>query len=165
MRVYHALSRGRRGMERETLVCGVFSLYSQKVVSKVRVSIVSHFFLVDVEHLHWAQTLRDAYMAIEDDLHWECRANGKPQPVYRWLKNGEVLASQVRTPRSLSGFCVLLLGQWTDAERLHFISCLLYSVSKHLPLQCKSQRPPFIYLISSQNSHSVLFISQEIFLR
>uniref|UniRef100_A0A8C1IDN3 Contactin 4 n=1 Tax=Cyprinus carpio TaxID=7962 RepID=A0A8C1IDN3_CYPCA len=30
------------------------------------------------------------------DLHWECKANGKPQPVYRWLKNGHPLVSQDR---------------------------------------------------------------------
>uniref|UniRef100_A0A3B1JAK9 Contactin 4 n=1 Tax=Astyanax mexicanus TaxID=7994 RepID=A0A3B1JAK9_ASTMX len=47
-------------------------------------------------HLHWAQMLRDAYTAIEDDLHWDCRANGKPPPVYRWLKNGHTLESQGR---------------------------------------------------------------------
>ncbi|GAA6089597.1 contactin-4, partial [Tachysurus ichikawai] len=50
----------------------------------------------DVEHLHWAQTLRDAKMAIDSDLHWECRANGKPQPVYRWLKNGQAMVSEDR---------------------------------------------------------------------
>uniref|UniRef100_A0A673GB75 Contactin-4-like n=1 Tax=Sinocyclocheilus rhinocerous TaxID=307959 RepID=A0A673GB75_9TELE len=49
----------------------------------------------DVEHLQWSQTLYDANMAIESDLHWECKANGKPQPVYRWLKNGQPLVSQV----------------------------------------------------------------------
>uniref|UniRef100_A0A8C1WW26 Contactin 4 n=1 Tax=Cyprinus carpio TaxID=7962 RepID=A0A8C1WW26_CYPCA len=43
----------------------------------------------------WSQTLYDANMAIESDLHWECKANGKPQPVYRWLKNGQPLVSQV----------------------------------------------------------------------
>uniref|UniRef100_A0A8B9J6D6 Contactin 4 n=1 Tax=Astyanax mexicanus TaxID=7994 RepID=A0A8B9J6D6_ASTMX len=52
-------------------------------------------------HLHWAQMLRDAYTAIEDDLHWDCRANGKPPPVYRWLKNGHTLESQVRRPTLL----------------------------------------------------------------
>uniref|UniRef100_A0A8C1IDM2 Contactin 4 n=1 Tax=Cyprinus carpio TaxID=7962 RepID=A0A8C1IDM2_CYPCA len=41
-------------------------------------------------------TLYDANMAIESDLHWECKANGKPQPVYRWLKNGHPLVSQDR---------------------------------------------------------------------
>uniref|UniRef100_A0A8C2GTZ7 Contactin 4 n=1 Tax=Cyprinus carpio TaxID=7962 RepID=A0A8C2GTZ7_CYPCA len=30
------------------------------------------------------------------DLHWECKANGKPQPVYQWLKNGQPLVSQDR---------------------------------------------------------------------
>uniref|UniRef100_A0A673LLT1 Contactin-4-like n=1 Tax=Sinocyclocheilus rhinocerous TaxID=307959 RepID=A0A673LLT1_9TELE len=44
----------------------------------------------------WSQTLYDANMAIESDLHWECKANGKPQPVYRWLKNGQPLVSQDR---------------------------------------------------------------------
>uniref|UniRef100_A0A8C1LGU4 Contactin 4 n=1 Tax=Cyprinus carpio TaxID=7962 RepID=A0A8C1LGU4_CYPCA len=41
-------------------------------------------------------TLYDANMAIESDLHWECKANGKPQPVYQWLKNGQPLVSQDR---------------------------------------------------------------------
>uniref|UniRef100_A0A9J8BHM5 Contactin 4 n=1 Tax=Cyprinus carpio carpio TaxID=630221 RepID=A0A9J8BHM5_CYPCA len=44
----------------------------------------------------WSQTLYDANMAIESDLHWECKANGKPQPVYQWLKNGQPLVSQDR---------------------------------------------------------------------
>uniref|UniRef100_A0A8C2IGC6 Contactin 4 n=1 Tax=Cyprinus carpio TaxID=7962 RepID=A0A8C2IGC6_CYPCA len=43
-----------------------------------------------------SKTLYDANMAIESDLHWECKANGKPQPVYRWLKNGQPLVSQDR---------------------------------------------------------------------
>uniref|UniRef100_A0A672NDB8 Contactin-4-like n=1 Tax=Sinocyclocheilus grahami TaxID=75366 RepID=A0A672NDB8_SINGR len=34
----------------------------------------------------------------KSDLHWECKANGKPQPVYRWLKNGQVtpLSDRIR---------------------------------------------------------------------
>lgn len=51
--------------------------------------------VTDVEHLQWAQTLFDANKAIEAELHWECKANGKPQPVYRWLKNGQPLVSEV----------------------------------------------------------------------
>uniref|UniRef100_A0A3B1JUY2 Contactin 4 n=1 Tax=Astyanax mexicanus TaxID=7994 RepID=A0A3B1JUY2_ASTMX len=43
-----------------------------------------------------SETVNDAYTAIEDDLHWDCRANGKPPPVYRWLKNGHTLESQGR---------------------------------------------------------------------
>ncbi|KAK3557190.1 hypothetical protein QTP70_024681 [Hemibagrus guttatus] len=55
-----------------------------------------HLIYNDVEHMYWAQILRDAYMAIDADLHWECRANGKPQPVYRWLKNGQAMVSEDR---------------------------------------------------------------------
>ncbi|KAI5619496.1 contactin-4-like, partial [Silurus asotus] len=55
-----------------------------------------HLIFNDLEHLHWAQTLHDAYVAIDADLHWECRANGKPQSVYRWLKNGQTMVSKDR---------------------------------------------------------------------
>ncbi|XP_035380323.1 contactin-4 isoform X1 [Electrophorus electricus] len=55
-----------------------------------------HLIFKDVEHLHWAQTLRDAYMAMEADLHWECRTSSKSQPVYIWLKNGQALVSKDR---------------------------------------------------------------------
>ncbi|XP_056157520.1 contactin-4 [Lampris incognitus] len=50
----------------------------------------------DVQHLHWVQTLKDAHMAIEANLQWECRASGKPKPTYRWLKNGQPLALKGR---------------------------------------------------------------------
>ncbi|XP_075997483.1 contactin-4 [Genypterus blacodes] len=51
----------------------------------------------NVEHLHWAQTLKDAHMAINANLQWECRAVGRPLPTYRWLKNGQPLAAEGRT--------------------------------------------------------------------
>uniref|UniRef100_A0A3B5L6D8 Contactin 3a, tandem duplicate 2 n=1 Tax=Xiphophorus couchianus TaxID=32473 RepID=A0A3B5L6D8_9TELE len=38
----------------------------------------------------WIQTMKDTAMAIEERLHWECRANGKPKPSYAWLKNGQI---------------------------------------------------------------------------
>ncbi|XP_063072502.1 contactin-4 [Engraulis encrasicolus] len=50
----------------------------------------------NVEHLHWVQTLRDAHMAIEGSLQWECRANGKPKPTYTWLRNGEPIPAEDR---------------------------------------------------------------------
>uniref|UniRef100_A0A8C9S312 Contactin-4-like n=1 Tax=Scleropages formosus TaxID=113540 RepID=A0A8C9S312_SCLFO len=55
-----------------------------------------HLVFHDVDHLQWVQTLRDAYMSIEADLFWECRASGKPKPSYRWLKNGKLLALEDR---------------------------------------------------------------------
>uniref|UniRef100_A0A3B3V998 Contactin-4-like n=1 Tax=Poecilia latipinna TaxID=48699 RepID=A0A3B3V998_9TELE len=43
----------------------------------------------NVEHLQWTQILKDAHMAIDANLQWECKAIGKPKPKYRWLKNGQ----------------------------------------------------------------------------
>uniref|UniRef100_A0A8C7XZ94 Contactin 3a, tandem duplicate 2 n=1 Tax=Oryzias sinensis TaxID=183150 RepID=A0A8C7XZ94_9TELE len=43
----------------------------------------------------WIQTMKDAALAIEERLNWECRANGKPKPSYTWLKNGQQLLSDV----------------------------------------------------------------------
>uniref|UniRef100_A0A674PPZ4 Contactin 3a, tandem duplicate 1 n=1 Tax=Takifugu rubripes TaxID=31033 RepID=A0A674PPZ4_TAKRU len=34
---------------------------------------------------------QDVQKTIDDTLVWECKANGKPKPSYRWLKNGEPL--------------------------------------------------------------------------
>ncbi|XP_008259162.1 contactin-3 isoform X1 [Oryctolagus cuniculus] len=45
---------------------------------------------------HWVQLIRDVEIAVEDNLHWECRASGKPKPSYRWLKNGEALVLEER---------------------------------------------------------------------
>uniref|UniRef100_A0A668RUC0 Contactin-2 n=1 Tax=Oreochromis aureus TaxID=47969 RepID=A0A668RUC0_OREAU len=51
------------------------------------------------EHLQWVQTLKDAHMAIDANLQWECKAIGKPRPTYRWLKNGQSLKAEVRSGR------------------------------------------------------------------
>nr|XP_040060354.1 contactin-4 [Gasterosteus aculeatus aculeatus] len=50
----------------------------------------------NAEHLHWVQTLKDAHMAIDANLQWECKAVGKPRPTYKWLKNGQPLAPEGR---------------------------------------------------------------------
>jgi len=59
------------------------------------VSRVFAFKSPDVEHLQWLQTLKDANVAVEANLQWECQASGKPTPTYRWLKNGQPLAAGV----------------------------------------------------------------------
>ncbi|MEQ2204776.1 hypothetical protein XENOCAPTIV_018360, partial [Xenoophorus captivus] len=50
----------------------------------------------NVEHLQWTQILKDAHMAIDANLQWECKAIGKPKPRYRWLKNGQPLTAKER---------------------------------------------------------------------
>uniref|UniRef100_A0A667YB88 Contactin 3b n=1 Tax=Myripristis murdjan TaxID=586833 RepID=A0A667YB88_9TELE len=45
---------------------------------------------------HWLQTMTDSALSIEENLFWECKANGKPKPSYSWLKNGENIMSEGR---------------------------------------------------------------------
>uniref|UniRef100_A0A3B5KU28 Uncharacterized protein n=1 Tax=Xiphophorus couchianus TaxID=32473 RepID=A0A3B5KU28_9TELE len=40
----------------------------------------------------WLQTITDTARSIEENLFWECKANGKPKPSYSWLKNGEIIS-------------------------------------------------------------------------
>lgn len=53
----------------------------------------------DVEHLQWVHTPKDADIAIDASLQWECKAMGNPRPAYKWLKNGQMLTEEVRTVR------------------------------------------------------------------
>ncbi|XP_066469351.1 contactin-4-like isoform X2 [Tiliqua scincoides] len=45
---------------------------------------------------NWIQKISDAHVAIEESIYWECKANGRPKPSYRWLKDGELLLPQGR---------------------------------------------------------------------
>uniref|UniRef100_A0A9L0S915 Contactin 4 n=1 Tax=Equus caballus TaxID=9796 RepID=A0A9L0S915_HORSE len=45
---------------------------------------------------NWIQKINDIHVAIEENVFWECKANGRPKPTYRWLKNGEALLTQER---------------------------------------------------------------------
>uniref|UniRef100_A0A671MNA9 Contactin-5 n=1 Tax=Sinocyclocheilus anshuiensis TaxID=1608454 RepID=A0A671MNA9_9TELE len=44
----------------------------------------------------WISMINDTQLDSGEQLHWECRATGKPRPTYRWLRNGEPLNSQSR---------------------------------------------------------------------
>ncbi|KAM9441662.1 contactin-5-like [Salvelinus alpinus] len=42
----------------------------------------------------WISTINDSQLDSGDQLHWECKATGKPRPTYRWLRNGEPFTPQ-----------------------------------------------------------------------
>uniref|UniRef100_A0A8D1CFD6 Contactin 6 n=1 Tax=Sus scrofa TaxID=9823 RepID=A0A8D1CFD6_PIG len=44
----------------------------------------------------WEQKIQNTYLSIYDSLFWECKASGKPNPWYTWLKNGERLNPEER---------------------------------------------------------------------
>uniref|UniRef100_A0AAY4D3L5 Contactin 4 n=1 Tax=Denticeps clupeoides TaxID=299321 RepID=A0AAY4D3L5_9TELE len=39
---------------------------------------------------------QDVQKAIDESLVWECKATGKPKPMYRWMKNGQSLEPEER---------------------------------------------------------------------
>ncbi|XP_010880252.2 contactin-4 isoform X2 [Esox lucius] len=88
----------------------------------------------NVEQLHWVQTLKDAPMAIDSNLQWECRASGKPKPVYRWLKNGEPLVLEDR---------ILVDGG-------------------HLAISRINQLDSGMYQCMAENEHGAIFASAEL---
>uniref|UniRef100_A0A8D0HB37 Contactin 4 n=1 Tax=Sphenodon punctatus TaxID=8508 RepID=A0A8D0HB37_SPHPU len=44
----------------------------------------------------WIQKINDVHVPIEENIFWECKANGRPKPAYSWLKDGELLTPQDR---------------------------------------------------------------------
>ncbi|KAI4532245.1 hypothetical protein MG293_017510 [Ovis ammon polii] len=52
--------------------------------------------LLDPAPPEWEQKIQNTYLSIYDSLFWECKASGKPDPWYTWLKNGERLNPEER---------------------------------------------------------------------
>ncbi|XP_067907088.1 contactin-1-like [Heterodontus francisci] len=42
-------------------------------------------------HPYWIQAINDSVQDIGSDFTWHCEAGGKPQPTYKWFRNGEVV--------------------------------------------------------------------------
>uniref|UniRef100_A0A8C8GZX5 Contactin-3 n=1 Tax=Oncorhynchus tshawytscha TaxID=74940 RepID=A0A8C8GZX5_ONCTS len=68
------------------------------------------------------------------NLQWECRASGKPKPVYRWLKNGEPLVLEDR---------ILLEGGRLAISRINLLDSGMY--------QCLAE-----------NEHGAIYASAEL---
>ncbi|KAM6387564.1 contactin-6 isoform 2-T2 [Pluvialis apricaria] len=44
----------------------------------------------------WDKKIQNAFLSLYDSLFWECKAKGKPNPSYTWLKDGQLLTSEER---------------------------------------------------------------------
>ncbi|XP_039600283.1 contactin-5 isoform X2 [Polypterus senegalus] len=44
----------------------------------------------------WIQMINDTQLDSGEQLHWECKATGRPRPTYHWLRNGVPLVPQDR---------------------------------------------------------------------
>uniref|UniRef100_A0A8C8FIV9 Contactin-3 n=1 Tax=Oncorhynchus tshawytscha TaxID=74940 RepID=A0A8C8FIV9_ONCTS len=87
-----------------------------------------------IAHNIYKLTIVYAHMAIEANLQWECRASGKPKPVYRWLKNGEPLVLEDR---------ILLEGGRLAISRINLLDSGMY--------QCLAE-----------NEHGAIYASAEL---
>lgn len=56
----------------------------------------------------WEQKIQNTYLSIYDSLFWECKASGKPNPWYTWLKNGERLTPEVSNSVDIKILPILL---------------------------------------------------------
>uniref|UniRef100_A0A8C7D1U6 Contactin-4-like n=1 Tax=Oncorhynchus kisutch TaxID=8019 RepID=A0A8C7D1U6_ONCKI len=76
----------------------------------------------------------NVYQLTIANLQWECRASGKPKPVYRWLKNGEPLVLEDR---------ILLEGGRLAISRINLLDSGMY--------QCLAE-----------NEHGAIYASAEL---
>uniref|UniRef100_A0A673XLG8 Contactin-3 n=1 Tax=Salmo trutta TaxID=8032 RepID=A0A673XLG8_SALTR len=76
----------------------------------------------------------NVYKLTVANLQWECRASGKPKPVYRWLKNGEPLVLEDR---------ILVEGGRLAVSRINLLDSGMY--------QCLAE-----------NEHGAIYASAEL---
>ncbi|XP_062891419.1 contactin-5-like isoform X2 [Mobula hypostoma] len=89
------LRKSRAVLEILNVEAGDTGTYECRAENSRGESIVRGVLLVH-SRPQWTRPLNDTTLDSGQDLRWECRASGRPQPGYRWLKNGENLLSQNR---------------------------------------------------------------------
>ncbi|XP_076984777.1 contactin-6 [Tamandua tetradactyla] len=58
----------------------------------------------------WEQKIQNTYLSIYDNLFWECKASGNPDPWYTWLKDGERLIQEERIQIENGTLTIMMLN-------------------------------------------------------
>ncbi|KAM4700962.1 contactin-5 [Discoglossus pictus] len=75
----------------------------------------------------WVEKINDTQLDSGDQLHWECKATGKPRPIYRWLKNGLPLMPQHRV-EMVNGMLTIHNVNQSDAGMYQCLAENIYGI-------------------------------------
>ncbi|MEE6472924.1 hypothetical protein FKM82_009781, partial [Ascaphus truei] len=75
----------------------------------------------------WLEKINDTQLDSGDQLHWECKATGKPRPIYRWLKNGLPLMPQNRV-EMVNGMLIIHNVNQSDAGMYQCLAENIYGI-------------------------------------
>ncbi|KPP80168.1 hypothetical protein Z043_100199, partial [Scleropages formosus] len=62
----------------------------------------------------WTSVINDTRLDSGEELQWECKATGRPRPLYRWLRNGTPLFPQSRV-EMVNGELIIRAVRPTDS--------------------------------------------------
>ncbi|XP_063807568.1 contactin-5 isoform X2 [Pseudophryne corroboree] len=75
----------------------------------------------------WIEKINDTQLDSGDQLHWECKATGKPRPIYRWLMNGQPLLPQNRV-EMVNGMLTIHNVNQSDAGMYQCLAENIYGI-------------------------------------
>ncbi|KAM9321459.1 contactin-5 [Gastrophryne carolinensis] len=75
----------------------------------------------------WMEKINDTQLDSGDQLRWECKASGKPRPIYRWLKNGLPLLPQNRV-EMINGLLMIHNVSQSDAGMYQCLAENIYGI-------------------------------------
>ncbi|XP_069825712.1 contactin-5 [Dendropsophus ebraccatus] len=75
----------------------------------------------------WIEKINDTQLDSGDQLRWECKASGKPRPIYRWLKNGLPLPPQNRV-EMVNGMLTIHNVNQSDAGMYQCLAENIYGI-------------------------------------
>ncbi|KAG8584632.1 hypothetical protein GDO81_004697 [Engystomops pustulosus] len=75
----------------------------------------------------WMEKINDTQLDSGEQLRWECKASGKPRPIYRWLKNGLPLLPK-NTVEMVNGMLTIHNVNQSDAGMYQCLAENIYGI-------------------------------------